>query len=79
MVGYDWIAAMVDNDVSINDRPDEFFQDLDAFRKENWNECKSIKSRVASDGSVCETSNVQLSPTIKHQEKENFPLCCTGM
>ena len=76
MMGYDWISAMVDNDSSINDKPDNFFEELKEFRKSNWNECKSIKT-VDTNTGMCETS-VQIQPTFKHTEKENYPLCCTG-
>ena len=88
MVGYDWIAAMVDNadDISINERPDEFFQELNAFRKDNWSDCKGVKSRLDSGGgvtaSVCEASsslhNMSSSSVVPVREKENVPLCCTG-
>ena len=33
MLGYDWIAGMLDNEQQIEDLSDEFFQDISKFRR----------------------------------------------
>ena len=41
MLGYDWIAGMLDNEQQIEDLSDEFFQDISKFRRENQMACKT--------------------------------------
>lgn len=39
LLGYDWIAGLLDADTSIMDRSEEFFSDLRTFRQVNRDEC----------------------------------------
>lgn len=41
MMGYDWIAGCLDNDSYINEQSDQFFQDIEEFRRLNRDECKT--------------------------------------
>ena len=41
MLGYDWIAGMLDNEQQIEDLSDEFFKDISKFRRENHMACKT--------------------------------------
>jgi len=76
LMGYDWIAGMLDNETSINDRSDNFFNEMREFRKDNWNDCKGIK---CSDSNTSTNEiNFPLSPPLKHTNEEIYPLCCKG-
>jgi hypothetical protein len=39
LLGYDWIAGMLDNDSYISQKDDSFFDDLKEFRRVNRSEC----------------------------------------
>ena len=39
LLGYDWIAGMLDNDSYISQKDDSFFNDLKEFRRVNRSEC----------------------------------------
>jgi len=41
MMGYDWIAGLLDADSSIGERSEEYFQELKEFRRVNREECCS--------------------------------------
>ena len=38
-MGYDWIAALLDNDPQAVNQSETFFEDLKEFRKVNLDEC----------------------------------------
>lgn len=39
MLGYDWIAALIENDPAAVNRSETFFDELKEFRKLNLEEC----------------------------------------
>lgn len=39
MMGYDWIAHIVDNKSILSDQSDKFFDEIGKFRRENLSEC----------------------------------------
>lgn len=39
LLGYDWIAGMLDNTSFLSERPDDYFDDLKEFRRVNKDEC----------------------------------------
>lgn len=39
LLGYDWIAGMLDNDSYISQKDDSFFDELKEFRRVNRAEC----------------------------------------
>lgn len=39
LLGYDWIAGMLDNDSYISQKDDSFFNELKEFRRVNRSEC----------------------------------------
>ena len=39
MLGYDWIAALIDNDSNAINQSETFFEDLKEFRRLNLEEC----------------------------------------
>ncbi|KAK2874837.1 hypothetical protein QQF64_003050 [Cirrhinus molitorella] len=39
LLGYDWIAGLLDAESSLEDRSEQFFSDLRSFRQANRNEC----------------------------------------
>ncbi len=39
LLGYDWIAGMLDNDSYISQKDDSFFDELKEFRRVNRSEC----------------------------------------
>lgn len=39
LLGYDWIAGMLDNDSYISQKDDSFFDELKEFRRVNRTEC----------------------------------------
>lgn len=39
LLGYDWIAGMLDNTSYLSERPDDYFDDLKEFRRVNKEEC----------------------------------------
>lgn len=41
MLGYDWIAGILDNEQQIEGLSDEFFNDISKFRRENHMTCKT--------------------------------------
>lgn len=41
MLGYDWIAGILDNTSYIAEKSDDFFDDLKEFRRVNKDECYS--------------------------------------
>ncbi|XP_065667418.1 migration and invasion-inhibitory protein isoform X4 [Hydra vulgaris] len=41
MLGYDWIAGMLENDSYINEKSDEFFDEICKFRQTNAEDCRS--------------------------------------
>ena len=41
MMGYDWIATMLENKTPIEDLSDDFFKQIEEFRRLNYDECKS--------------------------------------
>ena len=43
-LGYDWIAGALDNDSSVTDQSDGFFEELKEFRRVNRDECISSKA-----------------------------------
>ena len=58
LLGYDWIAALLDNDTSLVNQSESFFNELKDFRKAYKSECSNqfyreyvIKSR--NDSSFC--------------------------
>ena len=42
LLGYDWIAGMLDNDSYLSEKDDGFFEDLKEFRRVNKNECSGL-------------------------------------
>ena len=41
MLGYDWIAALVNNDAGLMDESESYFQELREFRRCNRDECSN--------------------------------------
>ena len=39
LLGYDWIAGMLDNTSYLSERPDGYFDDLKEFRRVNKKDC----------------------------------------
>lgn len=39
LLGYDWIAGMLDNTSRLSERPDTYFDDLKEFRRVNKQDC----------------------------------------
>ena len=39
LLGYDWIAGILDNESYISEKPDDFFDDIKEFRRVNKNDC----------------------------------------
>lgn len=39
LLGYDWIAGLLDNTSYLSERPDDFFDDLKEFRRVNKKDC----------------------------------------
>ena len=39
LLGYDWIAGMLDNTTYLSERPDDYFDDLKEFRRVNKEDC----------------------------------------
>lgn len=39
LLGYDWIAGLLDNTSYLSERPDDFFDDLKEFRRVNKEDC----------------------------------------
>jgi len=43
MMGYDWIAHMVENESVVHNASDNFFEKIEDFRKENWEHCRTTQ------------------------------------
>jgi hypothetical protein len=41
LLGYDWIAGNLDNDQSVINKPDDYFEELRQFRNTNKLDCVS--------------------------------------
>ncbi|RVE73301.1 hypothetical protein OJAV_G00046570 [Oryzias javanicus] len=52
LLGYDWIAGVLDTEDSVVERPDEFFDDLRVFRSLNKDECVHAVQTELSDASL---------------------------
>jgi len=39
LLGYDWIAGVVDNEKSLDGIPDTYFNDIREFRRQNRDAC----------------------------------------
>ena len=39
LLGYDWIAGILDNGSVLSDKPEEYFDSIKDFRRENKDEC----------------------------------------
>lgn len=39
LLGYDWIAGMLDNTSYLSEKPDDYFDDLKEFRRVNKEDC----------------------------------------
>ena len=39
LAGYDWIAGVLDNDGSLINQSDDYFKDLNSFRRSNKTDC----------------------------------------
>lgn len=39
LLGYDWIAGLLDNTSYLSERPDDFFDELKEFRRVNKEDC----------------------------------------
>uniref|UniRef100_A0A3B3DXM9 Migration and invasion inhibitory protein n=1 Tax=Oryzias melastigma TaxID=30732 RepID=A0A3B3DXM9_ORYME len=52
LLGYDWIAGVLDTEDSVVERPDEFFDDLRVFRSLNKDECVHAVQTECSDVSL---------------------------
>ena len=39
LLGYDWIAGILDNESYLSEKPDDFFDDIKEFRRVNKKEC----------------------------------------
>ncbi|XP_064642108.1 uncharacterized protein LOC135496622 [Lineus longissimus] len=62
LLGYDWIAGNLDNDQSVVNKPDEYFEELRQFRQTNKQDCVSkpeFPARKLSD------SNGPASPDVQ--------------
>lgn len=74
MMGYDWIAGCLDNDSYINEQSDQFFQDIEEFRRLNRDECKT----AVKDIDISPKDTAKLITVSSQSQKENYPLCCNG-
>ncbi len=39
LLGYDWIAGVLDNEPALQDKPDQYFEDIKEFRRSNRDFC----------------------------------------
>ena len=39
LLGYDWIAGILDNGPALSDKPQEYFDSIKEFRRENKDDC----------------------------------------
>ena len=53
MMGYDWIAHMVENESIVHHESDDFYENIKNFRDTNWEQCtnnvkenRNIKSNL---------------------------------
>uniref|UniRef100_A0A8C1IJW3 Migration and invasion inhibitory protein n=1 Tax=Cyprinus carpio TaxID=7962 RepID=A0A8C1IJW3_CYPCA len=71
LLGYDWIAGLVDAESSLEDRSEQFFSDLGRFRLANRDECvHSLLSGFPSAADLASSSfdsDVLQPPTDSHQ------------
>lgn len=59
-LGYDWIAGMLDNEVSIGEKDDKYFEDIKEFRRVNRSEC-------------CQSSDTSVLPPHSHGDRPATP------
>ncbi|XP_046335687.2 uncharacterized protein LOC124117742 [Haliotis rufescens] len=62
MLGYDWIAALLDNDKDVIDESEAYFEDLKEFRRVNREECSNM---VYMEGPVSLAATREPSPVAK--------------
>ena len=41
MLGYDWIAGMLDNEGHLDNKSEDFYKDIQTFRRHNKHDCVS--------------------------------------
>ncbi|XP_046547528.1 uncharacterized protein LOC124257494 [Haliotis rubra] len=62
MLGYDWIAALLDNDKDAIDESEAYFEDLKEFRRVNREECSNM---TYMEGPVSLAATSEPSPVAK--------------
>ncbi|XP_067658694.1 uncharacterized protein [Haliotis asinina] len=62
MLGYDWIAALLDNDKDVIDESEAYFEDLKEFRRVNREECSNM---LYMEGPVSLAATSEPSPVAK--------------
>lgn len=68
LLGYDWIAGVLDAEDSLVERSDEFFNDLRMFRSINKNEC------IHPGPAECFEENQLFPPLLKDEEDKEASL-----
>jgi hypothetical protein len=83
LLGYDWIAGMLENGSPLDAHDDAFFEEINAFRKVNYNECHAPASlfeeiyapRTGSEGGregggdVEDPAHVHVQPAFRINER----------
>ncbi|KAA0707501.1 hypothetical protein E1301_Tti016366 [Triplophysa tibetana] len=64
LLGYDWIAGLVDIESSLSERPEHFFSELQSFRQVNRDEC--VNSLLSGHSLVADLA----SSTVKGKEPQ---------
>ncbi|XP_057218395.1 uncharacterized protein LOC130571448 isoform X2 [Triplophysa rosa] len=64
LLGYDWIAGLVDVESSLSERPEHFFSELQSFRQVNRDEC--VHSLLSGPPLVADLA----SSTVKGEEPQ---------
>lgn len=80
MMGYDWIAHMVDNESVLHDQSDDYFEQIENFRKDNWEQC-IVTQNDQNNYKDQKTEMRKLKAenmVLKEDKKNRLPLCCTG-
>ncbi|KAL4622548.1 migration and invasion-inhibitory protein isoform X2 [Arapaima gigas] len=72
LLGYDWIAGLLDVDGSVMDRSEQFFSDLHDFRLLNKQECVHIQQTRAQEDELSPSS---LSTERKSHDTEETHRC----
>lgn len=72
LLGYDWIAGVIDAEDSLIERSDDFFKDLGTFRSLNKDECVSSLHKGFSDESTLPLASENSTETNKDNHQCTF-------